>query len=169
MPALSKATNDALNEQLHLEFYSAYLYLSMAAFCESANLPGAAQWLEIQWGEELGHATKLLHHLTGRDGNVVLKAIEEPPHEFGSLSDVFKHVLEHEQAVTASIYKHYEVCVAEKDYAAQTLLQWYIDEQVEEERTAAEIVAKLELAGGDGSALLMIDQQLSQRAAAQPA
>jgi ferritin len=169
MPVLSKRVNKALNEQITREIYSAYLYLGMSAFCNAEDLPGAAHWLRIQWEEELVHTTKLVDYLTDRGGTVTLQAVAQPPAEFGSLLAVFQQVLKHEQAVSADIYKTYEVCVAEKDYAAQTLLQWYIDEQVEEENTASEIVSRLKLAGKDGSALLMIDQQLGQRVAPQPA
>lgn len=169
MPVLSKRVNQALNDQIGREVYSAYLYLSMSTFCNSRDLPGAAHWLRVQWEEELIHTTKLVDYVTDRGGAVVLGAIDQPPVEFGSLLAVFQQVLAHEQAVSASIYKTYEVCVKEKDYAAQTLLQWYMDEQVEEENTASEIVARLKLAGKDGSALLMIDEQLARRPTAQPA
>ncbi len=169
MPVLSKRVHKVLNEQISREVYSAYLYLSMSAYCNSIDLPGAAHWLRIQWQEELAHTTKLVDYLTDRGASVTLEAIDKPPAQFGSLLEVFQQVLKHEQAVSEAIYKTYEACMAGKDYAAQNLLQWYIDEQVEEENTASEIVAMLKLAGKDGSALLMIDQQLGQRVAAQPA
>jgi ferritin len=167
MSGLSKAVNDALNGQTKAEIYSAYLYLSMSAYCDSANLPGAAHWLRLQWKEELEHATKLIDHVIGRGGTVVLEAIKKPPAKFGSLHEVFEQVLNHEQEVTASIYKLYELSVREKDYATQTLLQWYVDEQVEEEKSASEIVSMLQLAGRDGPGLLMVDRHLAERTRAE--
>lgn len=165
MPALSDAMRNALNEQINAELASAYLYLSMSAFCDRQNLTGAAHWLRLQWQEELGHATKLIDYVTERGGEVALGAIEAPPARFGSLAAIFEQVLAHEQQVTAAIYRLYDLAVSEKDYAAQALLQWYVDEQVEEEKSAAEILAMLRLAGDSGAALLMVDRQLAQRAA----
>lgn len=167
MSVLSKAVSDALSGQINAEIYSAYLYLSMSAYCDSANLPGATHWLRLQWKEELEHATKLVDHVTGRGGSVVLKAIKQPPTKFGSLQDVFEQVLNHEQEVTASIHRVYELSVREKDYATQTLLQWYVDEQVEEEKSASEIVSMLQLAGKDGPGLLMVDRHLAERTTAE--
>ncbi len=166
MPALSSSLLSALNEQINAETYSAYLYLAMSAHCAAENLPGAAHWLRLQWQEELGHATKLVDYVTERGGRVKLGAIAEPPAEFGSPLALFESVLEHEKEVTASIYRLCDLASAEKDHAAQALLQWYVNEQVEEENSAAEIVSMLRLAGDSGSALLMIDRQLAQRAAA---
>lgn len=165
MPALSDAMRAALNRQINAELASAYLYLSMSAFCDQQNLSGAAHWLRLQWQEELGHATKLIDYVTERGGEVTLEGIEAPPARFGSLTAIFEQVLAHEQQVTATIYRLYDLAVSEKDYAAQALLQWYVDEQVEEERSAAEVLAMLRLAGDSGAALLMIDRQLAQRAA----
>lgn len=164
MPALSDTMRDALNEQANAELASAYLYLGMSAFCAGRNLTGAAHWLRLQWQEELGHATKLIDYVTERGGQVVLKAIAQPPDRFGSLADLFRRVLAHEQEVTAAIYRLCDLAAKEKDYAAQALLQWYVDEQVEEEKSAAEVLAMLDLAGDSGAALLMVDRQLAQRA-----
>lgn len=169
MPALSKPVNDALNDQINTEFYSGYLYLSMSAFCDSASLTGAAHWLRLQWQEELDHALKLIDHICGRGGSVALAAIAQPPAEFGSVSELFDQVLAHEQAVTASLNKVYELSVAEKDYATHALLQWFIDEQVEEEKSASEIVSMLKLAGSDGPGLLMVDRHLAQRTSTEDA
>jgi ferritin len=166
MPQLSKAITEELNRQIKAELDSAYLYLAMSAYCDSINFQGAASWLRLQWQEELNHATKLIDYMSERGGGVTLRAIEQPPAEFGSLLDVFRNVLEHEQAVTASIYRIYEVAVTEKDYAAQTLLQWYVGEQVEEENAAQEIVSMLEVGGDSGSSLLMVDRHLAGRTAA---
>lgn len=165
MPQLSKAITTELNRQIKAELDSAYLYLAMSAYCDTINLQGAARWLRIQWQEELEHATKLIDYMSERGGGVHLRSIDEPPAEFGSLLDLFRRVLEHEREVTASIYRIYDLAVSEKDYAAQTLLQWYVGEQVEEENSAQEIVSMLELAGDSGSGLLMVDRHLAGRSA----
>ncbi len=163
MPRLSQKITDALNEQINVELSSAYTYLAMSAYCQEQNLPGAASWLRLQWEEELAHATKLIDYVAERGGSVMLKAIEQPSGRFNSLLDVFRQVLKHEQEVTAAIYKIYDLAVAEKDYAAQTLLQWYVNEQVEEENTPAEIIRMLEMAGESGPGLLMVDRRLAER------
>ncbi len=163
MPRLSQKITDALNEQINVELSSAYTYLAMSAYCQEQNLPGAASWLRLQWEEELAHATKLIDYVAERGGTVTLKSIEQPNGRFNSLLDVFRQVLKHEQEVTAAIYKIYDLAVAEKDYAAQTLLQWYVNEQVEEENTPAEIIRMLEMAGESGPGLLMVDRRLAER------
>jgi len=166
MPQLSPAITQEFNRQIQAEIESAYLYLAMSAYCDGENLQGAASWLRLQWQEELAHATKLIDYMSERGGGVALRAIPEPPATFGTLLDVFRRVFQHEQEVTASIYRIYDLAVAEKDYAAQALLQWYVGEQVEEENSAQEIVSMLELAGESGSGLLMVDRQLAGRARA---
>ncbi len=163
MPALSKTVNDALNDQINAEIYSAYLYLGMSAYCQAQDFLGAAHWLRLQWEEELVHTMKLIDHIGEREGSVALKAIAEPPAQFGSLPELFQQVLEHERQVTASIHSLYELSVAEKDYAAQTLLQWFVSEQVEEENAAQEVISMLKLAGKDGPGLLMVDRELADR------
>ena len=164
MPQLSKKMSGALNDQVNMELASAYIYLSMSTYCAKANLRGAASWLRIQWGEELAHATKLIDYIGERGGSVSLKAIAQPPSQFKSLLDVFEQVLAHEQKVTAAIHKIYGLAVAENDYASQALLQWYVNEQVEEENSPAEIISMLRLVGDSGSGLLMVDRRLAERA-----
>jgi ferritin len=161
---LTKAVLDAMNDQIRLEFSSAYVYLAMSAHCESANLPGFAKWLRIQWEEELEHGMKLFHYVHERGGQVTLQPIEKPPAKWKSPADVFDHVLAHEQKVTASIHRLFEVATKEKDYPTQVMLQWFIKEQVEEEKNATEIVELLKLAGTGGPSLLMLDRQLGARA-----
>ncbi len=164
MPLLSKKFENAISEQIKNEIASAYLYLGMSAYCASANLRGAAHWLRVQWDEELGHATKLLDHLLERGNKVALMAIDQPQGKYDSLEDVFEHVLEHERKVTASIYKLCDLAVQEKDFATQAFLQWFVTEQIEEEKAAQEIVDTLKLAGDKGGpVLLMIDRQLGAR------
>ena len=160
---ISKTIQDAFNEQIHKELFSAYLYLAMAAWFENKNLRGFAQWLKIQEGEERGHAMKLYGHLADRGGKIELKAIAAPVVQWNANLEVFKEVQSHEAAVTASINNLYELAVKEKDYAAQIFLQWFIAEQVEEEKNAAEIVAQLELIEERGTAVLMLDHQLGKR------
>jgi ferritin len=154
----------AFNEQIHNEFASAYLYLAMSAQMESQNYPGAAHWLKVQYKEEVTHAERLFKFVNDRAGRVTLEAIEKPPADSGPFPDVFKAVFAHEQKVTAAIHRLYETAVAEKDYAAQVELQWFIKEQVEEEKTVQEIVAQLEACEGRPHLLLMIDHRLSKRA-----
>lgn len=164
MPQLSQKITDAFNGQTNMELASAYKYLAMSAYCDEANFPGAASWLRLQWQEELGHATKLIDYMTERGSTVVLKAIAAPPAKFKSLLDVFEQVLKHEQEVTAAIYRTMDLATTEKDYAAQALLHWYVNEQVEEENTPSEIISMLRLAGESGSGLLMVDRRLGERA-----
>lgn len=163
MPTLSKSISDALNAQIALELSSAHLYLSMSAYSASQSLPGAVHWLRLQWTEELGHATKLIDYISERGGSVTLRAIDEPVARFDSLTDLFEHVLEHEQEVTAAINEICGLCVSEKDYVSQTLLQWYANEQVEEENSASQILSMLNRAGESGPGILMVDRQLAQR------
>jgi ferritin len=164
MPRLSQKITDAFNDQINMELASAYTYLAMSAYCDEQNLQGAASWLRIQWEEELAHATKLMEYMAERGSRVRLKAIAEPPAEFKSLLDVFEQVLQHEQEVTAAIYRIMDLAASEKDYAAQTLLQWYVNEQVEEENQPAAIISMLRLAGDSGSGLLIVDRRLAERA-----
>jgi ferritin len=161
---ISKIMQEAINEQINKELYSAYLYLSMAAFFENKNLPGFAKWMHVQADEERGHGMKLYEHLVDRNGRVLLKAISAPATEWKSNLEAFKEVQEHEAAVTTSINTLYELAIKEKDYPAQVLLQWFISEQVEEEKNAAEIVQQLELINAHGTAVLMLDHQLGKRA-----
>jgi len=160
---ISKAMQDAVNEQINKELYSSYLYLSMAAYFENKNLPGFARWLHVQTDEERAHGMKFYQHLVDRGGSVMLKAIAAPATEWKSYLEVFKEVQAHEAKVTASINSLYELALSEKDYPLQVLLQWYINEQVEEEKNAAEIVQQLELIDAHGTAVLMLDHQLGKR------
>ncbi len=160
---LSQAMQDAINEQIKNEFYSAYLYLSMSAYFQEKNLPGFAAWLRVQFQEEQTHALKLYEHVLDRNGHVDLKALPQPPVEWKTDLEAFQFVLEHEQHVTALIHKLYETDLSEKDYAAQTMLQWFINEQVEEEKNATEIVEQLKLVEARASAVLMLDHRLGKR------
>ena len=160
---IGKAMQDAINEQINKELYSSYLYLSMAAYFEEQSLPGFAHWMHIQEGEEREHAMKFYNHLVERGGRVLLKAIEAPPTEWKTSLELFKDVATHEAKVTALINDLYELALKEKDYPAQVLLQWYITEQVEEEKNAAAIVADMQLIDARGTAVLMLDHTLGKR------
>ncbi len=160
---ISKAMQDALNDQINKELYSSYLYLSMAAYFEDANLPGFGHWMRVQEAEEREHAMKLYDFLLERGGKVMLKAIGAPKTEWKSALEVAEEVAAHEAKVTASIHALYETALKEKDYSAQVMLQWFISEQVEEEKNAAEIVANLKLIEQRGTAVLMLDHRLSKR------
>ena len=162
---LSKAMQDAVNDQIRKEFASAYLYLAMSAHCEAADFPGCAHWLRLQNQEETGHAMKLLDYVNNRGGRVALQAIDQPPGKFRSPLDVFQQTLDHERKVTESIHKLYALAVKENDYATQTILHWFITEQVEEEKRATDLVAQFRLAGDEGAALLFLDRQLAGRSA----
>ncbi len=162
---LSKTLQDAMNEQIKNELYSAYLYLSMSAYCEAANLPGFAHWMRVQAQEEEAHAMKFYEFIYERGGRVVLQAIDQPPVEFQSPLAVFEQTLEHEQKVTAMIHDLYALAVEEKDYASQAFLQWFVTEQVEEEASATQILETLKMIGDKGHALIMLDRQLGRREA----
>ena len=161
---ISKAMQDAINDQINKELYSSYLYLSMAAYFENKNLAGFAHWMRIQEGEEREHAMKFYDFMLDRGATVLLAPIAAPESDWKSALDLFKQVAQHEAAVTASINSLYEVALKEKDYPAQVMLQWFITEQVEEEKNAAEIVQQLELIEARGTAVLMLDHQLGKRA-----
>jgi ferritin len=161
---ISKTVETAINEQIKHEFYSAYLYLSMSTWAEANNLAGAAHWLRAQYGEEQGHAMKFYKYIVEQGGKVTLQALAQPPSEYTSLLDLFQQVLDHEKKVTALLSKLYETTVAEKDYASQFLLQWFISEQVEEESNATKIIEAIKMVGNSGTALYMVDRQLAARA-----
>jgi ferritin len=162
---LSKTVLDAINNQINFELSSAYLYLSMAAHFEAENLSGFANWMRIQYKEETGHGMKFFGYVYDRGGKVTLKAIPQPATKFKTPFDIFKMVLEHEQKVTASINSIYELAMKEKDFATQSFLKWFIDEQVEEEKNANDIINLLEMAGNNPISLLMADRQLGARKA----
>ena len=160
---ISKVLEQAINDQIQEELYSAYLYLAMSQYSESKNLKGFAHWLKAQYQEETSHAFKFMEHLQDRNGKVVLKAIEAPPVEYGSPVSVFEKVLAHEQHITDRISKLYELALAEKDYPAQILLQWFINEQVEEEASATFILEKLKLVPENSGGLFYMDKELGGR------
>ena len=160
---LSKAIQDAINEQIKNELYSAHQYLSMAAYCESVNLPGFAHWMLTQAQEEREHAMKFYNFLLTRKGRVILQAIEQPVVEFGSPLEVFEQALEQEQQVTAQINELYGLTTSENDYASQAFLQWFLTEQVEEEKNVGDVLETLNMIGDEGEALFLFDRELGKR------
>jgi ferritin len=170
---IHKKITDAFNGQINAETYSAYLYWSMAAWFESINLAGFANWMKVQAQEEMTHAIKFYDYILARGGKVVLKQIETPPAEWKSPLDVFEASYKHEQKVTGLINNLANLATKENDHAAQVFLQWFITEQIEEEKNAFEIIQKLKLADGAAGAMFMLDKDLAARvftppAAAQP-
>ena len=161
---LSEKLQTMLNEQIKNELYSGYLYLAMSAYCETENLPGCAHWMREQAKEEQEHAMRLFDFINDRGGQVVLHAIDQPPVKFGTPLEIFRAVYEHEQKVTRLINDLYEAAVEANDYASQVMLHWFIDEQVEEEKNASDIVALLERVGDHVNGLVMVDRQLGHRA-----
>lgn len=153
----------ALNEQINAEQYSAFLYLSMSAWFEDKGLPGFGNWMYVQYQEELTHSNKFFTYVNDRSGKVELKTIEQVPTEFESVIDVVEKTLEHEQKVTGLINKLVDIAVEERDHATQSFLQWFVDEQVEEEANVEELLDSLRLTKGEGNGLFMLDRELSQR------
>jgi len=160
---LTAPMQDAFNEQIKNEFYSAYIYLSMAAYFDDANLPGMAGWMRVQAREEAVHAIKIFDHLLDRGARVKLRAIPQPPVDFASPRDVFDQAYKHEQAVTQAIHDLYEKAVQEKDFASSVFLDWFVKEQVEEEKAALVIAEHLKMVAEDRPGLLMLDRELGQR------
>ncbi len=154
---------EALNKQVNAEFYSAYLYLAMAAYFESIDLAGCAKWMYAQTQEEMVHGMKIYDFINERGGRVKLEAIEAPQVEWESPLAVFEHAYSHEQHVTSLINDLMNLAIEEKDHATQIFLQWFVTEQVEEEASANEVVQKLKLAGASSGGLFMVDRELGQR------
>jgi ferritin len=157
---------NAINEQINSEFEASYTYLAMAGYCEQQKFLGAAKWMRLQSDEERLHALKLFDFVLARDGKVDLKTIDQPKSDFESLGAVFEQTLKNEQRVTGQINALYELCFKEKAFAEMTELQWFLTEQVEEEKTAREIVAKFRFVKNDAPALLDIDRELGSRVTA---
>jgi ferritin len=166
---MKKKMEEALNKQVNAELYSSYLYLSMAAYFESINLKGFSNWMTVQAQEELVHAMKFYRYLIERGGRVSLTTIEGPETEWKSALDAFEHVSRHEQKVTDLINKLVDLALKESDHATNSFLQWFVDEQVEEESSAGAVVQKLRLAGESPGGLFMLDNEFGQRIFTPPA
>lgn len=163
MAVVSTKMQDALNKQINAEMYSAYLYQSMAAYCETFGMKGFANWMNVQAKEEMSHAMKIYNYILERGGKIVFTAIDAPKTEWENLVDVFENVYEHEQYVTSLINNLLSLAIEEKDYATSNMLQWFVAEQVEEEANADELLQQLKLVGDKGSAVFMIDKELKTR------
>jgi ferritin len=160
---MTQTMQDAFNEQMKHEFYSSYLYLSMSAYCEASNLPGLAHWMRIQAREEAVHAMKIFDHLLDRGGRVQLQPIGRPPTDFASARDVFEQAHRHEVEVTASINQLYGRAMDERDFASRVFLDWFVQEQVEEEKSSGLLAEQFRMIGDDRSGLLLLDRELAQR------
>jgi ferritin len=160
---MTKKMEQAINQQINAELYSSYLYLAMAAWFTTQNLKGFVNWLKCQALEELYHAVKLYGFLETRSARPHLEAVAQPALEWGSAEEAFAEVCQHEQKVSALINNLVNIALEEKDHASNAFLQWFVNEQVEEEASAQEILEKLKLAAGQGAAVLMIDQELGGR------
>ena len=153
----------AVNDQIQAELESGYQYLALSLLANDKSMPGTSQWLRMQWQEETGHAMKLVEHVHSRGGSVQLKSITVQQPKWKSLMNTFESVLEHEMSITKLINSLYELALSEKDYPLQILLQWYINEQVEEEGSVNTILERLRMVGESGASLLLLDRQLGER------
>lgn len=160
---LSKKLEEAINKQINAELYSAYLYLSMAAYFETKNLPGFANWMRVQFQEEQFHAFKFFDYVNERGGRVTLETIEGPRTEWGNPVEVFEETLKHEYHVTSLINHLMDLAIEERDHATKSFLNWYIDEQVEEEANVTALTEQLKLIDGKGHGMLMLDKELATR------
>jgi len=154
----------ALNDQVKHEMASAYIYLSMAAYCENSNLPGMGHWLKLQAKEELAHGLRFYEFIHDRGGKIVLQAIPQPPTDFASVVEVFEEVVKHEQKITSLIHNLYGHALEQKDFASLPFLQSFVAEQIEEEKTSGEILNMVRMAGGDPRSLFLVDRELGKRA-----
>ncbi|MBU0469072.1 MAG: ferritin [Candidatus Omnitrophica bacterium] len=160
---MDKKLEKLINEQITKEYYSSYLYLSMAAYFESMSLAGFTAWMKIQAEEEMIHMRMFFTYINERGGRVILEAIDKPPADFESIKDVFEQTLEHEKLVTASINNLYKASKDINDNASTIFLQWFITEQVEEEKNARDILDRLALIKEDPMGILMLDKELGAR------
>ncbi len=160
---LNQKMEKAINDQINVELYSAYLYASMEMFLESIGMAGAAVWMRAQVLEEMYHAEKFMKYVNDRGGRVILEAIETPPAEWSSTQDVFESALTHEEEVTSLINALVTLARGENDHMSENFLQWYVAEQVEEETSVGEVVRKFKLIGKSGGGKFMIDKELGTR------
>ncbi len=160
---ISQTMQDAINQQLNLEQYSAQLYLAMGAHCELRSFRGFAHWLRVQAGEETAHALKLMDFLLDRGGKPLLAPVAAPPHEFGGVIQVFEQALEHEVGNTTRIDALFRLAREERDHASEIALQWYVTEQVEEESTFRQLVDHLHAVGDKGGGIWYLDSRMAKR------
>jgi ferritin len=165
---LTKKIEESLNKEVNAEFYSAYLYLSMSAYFERQNMKGFANWMKVQYQEELAHALHIVDYINGRGGRVKLVAITAPKHDWKNSIEVFTDTLKHEVTVTDQINELVDISLKEKDHATVNILQWFVSEQVEEEANVSEILQQLKIIEGKGPGLFMIDRELKMRVFVDP-
>lgn len=166
---LNKKIEKKINEQINEELFSAYLYLAMSAYCEDINLPGFANWMTVQFEEEQFHAMKFINYINERGGRVELEALEKPQVEWKNMIDVFEATLKHERHITSKINEIVDLAIEERDHATVSFLNWYVDEQVEEEDTAEGILDQLKMINGEGNGMLMLDKEMAARTFTAPA
>lgn len=166
---LSEKLERELNEQIKHEFYSAYYYLAMAAYFDDQTLDGFSNFFKVQAEEEQFHAMKFYNFINEKGGRVKLEAIDQPPSEFDSIADVFSKALEHERFVTKRIYKLMDIAKEEREHATISMLQWFVDEQVEEEDTMETYLKQVQRLGEQGSGIYMLDKELAARTFTPPA
>jgi ferritin len=160
---IAQSIEDAMNDQLNFELRSAYNYLAMSAYCEAESLPGFAHWLRTQSQEEVDHAMKFYTFIVDRGGRVKLQDLGTPAEDFKSLLEIFEQSLDNERAVTRAINELYTLTTKEQDYASQAFLNWFVTEQVEEEKTVEAIIDDLQRVGSSGEGLYLIDKDLGGR------
>ncbi|MEI7884062.1 MAG: ferritin [Clostridia bacterium] len=160
---ISAKLNQAINEQITFEFYSAHIYLSMAAYCVAMDLPGFSHFLRVQYREEVDHAMKFFNFVAEMEGNVKITGFQDPEADFASVLSAFEIALAHEKIVTGRIYDLKSIAVEEKNYAASGFLDWYVTEQIEEESNFTAIVRRLKMVAHDPAALYMLDNELATR------
>lgn len=160
---ITQTIANALNTQVSREFYSAYFYLSMSAHSDTLGLKGFASWFMAKYNEELLHAMKIYQYILNQSAQVKLLPIDQPPSMFDGPLAMYEATLAHEQQVTKNINDLIDLAMSERDHATQIFLHWFITEQIEEEATVSEIIAKIKLVGGRGDGLFMIDNQVGQK------
>lgn len=161
---ISKKMEEELNKQINAEFYSSYLYLSMAAWFDSKNLAGFSNWMNVQAQEEWAHGLKIFNFVNERGGKVTLAKIDEPKTDWTDIINVYEDVLEHEQKVTGLINKLSDIAIEESDHATKNFLQWFVDEQVEEESSVDNVLQQLKMIEGKGTGLFLMDREMQSRA-----
>ncbi len=159
---LKKRVEEVLNQQIEKEAYSSQLYLAMASWAEQNGYSGSSDWLFRQSNEEREHMLKLFHYINDRGGSAIVSKLEQPPKTYNSLNEIFESVYKHELFISQSINELVGVCIEEKDYTTQQFLQWYVEEQIEEESTAQKILDKLNLLGDDKARLYMFDNDIEK-------
>jgi ferritin len=165
---LSKKMENAINNQLNKEMYSAYLYMAMSSYANAQGLKGVAHWFMVQYHEEMVHAMKFFEYLQNQGNDIVLDTITKPSGSFANALSLYEAALEHEHFITRSIYELVDLAIEEHDHASKAFLDWYVTEQVEEEKNVMEIIQTLKLIGDNSAALYVYDKELAARAVTVP-